>query len=334
MRRRRPPWAAHGPSFWKARIAMFSVGMIGAGIIGASHLAAVAGHPDTRLAAVADIAPGRAQQAAAPYGAHAYESYEEMLEREKLELVIINLPHGLHEACVLACAEKGIHLLLEKPMSVSYASCLRMNEACEKNGVLLQVGHVQRYIPQNRAARALIESGKLGALAMISDLRTNNYFQPGRPRWFLEKAMAGGGISINYGAHSLDKICYLTQSDIAWATGSCTYLQPGTDVDGSAQMLLRTSSGISASISLCGYSVVPIDETMLFFANGSLRLHTGSDLSVTCGSGYETVDTSSYPNAFEAQWADFISGVRAGRILYCDGTYGASIVRTIELLYH
>lgn len=70
------------------------------------------------------------------------------------------------------------------------------------------------------------------------------------------------------------------------------------------------------------------------FANGSLRLHTGSDLSVTCGSGYETVDTSSYPNAFEAQWADFISGVRAGRILYCDGTYGASIVRTIELLYH
>ena len=296
---------------------MFSVGMIGAGIIGASHLAAVAGHPDTRLAAVADIAPGRAQQAAAPYGAHAYESYEEMLEREKLELVIINLPHGLHEACVLACAEKGIHILLEKPMSVSYASCLRMNEACEKNGVLLQVGHVQRYIPQNRAARALIESGKLGALAMIS-----------------EKAMAGGGISINYAAHSLDKICYLTQSDIAWATGSCTYLQPGTDVDGSAQMLLRTSSGISASISLCGYSVVPIDETMLFFANGSLRLHTGSDLSVTCGSGYETVDTSSYPNAFEAQWADFISGVRAGRILYCDGTYGASIVRTIELLYH
>lgn len=73
---------------------------------------------------------------------------------------------------------------------------------------------------------------------------------------------------------------------------------------------------------------------MLFFANGSLRLHTGSDLSVTCGSGYEAVDTSSYPNAFEAQWADFISGVRAVRILYCDGTYGASIVRTIELLYH
>lgn len=313
---------------------MFSVGMIGAGIISANHLSAVANHPDTRLTAVADIAPGRALQAAVPYGARAYESYEEMLEKEQLDIAIINLPHGLHEACVLACAARGVHILLEKPMSVSYASCLRMNQACEQNGVLLQVGHVQRYIPENRAARALMESGKLGELAMITDLRTINYFQPNRPRWFLDKAMAGGGISMNYAAHSLDKICYLTQSDIAWATGSVTCLQPGTDVDGSAQMLLRTGSGVSASISLCGYSVVPINETMLFFTNGSLRLHTGSSLAVTYGSGYEAVDTACYPDAFQAQWADFIAGIQAGHILHCDGAYGASILRTIELLYH
>lgn len=312
---------------------MFSVGMIGAGIIGASHLVAVANHPQTRLAAVADIAPGRAEQAAAPYGARGYQSYEEMLDREKLDLVIINLPHGLHEPCVAACAEKGCHILLEKPMSTSYASCLRMNEICEKNGVLLQVGHVQRYIPQNRAARTLIESGNLGEFAMISDLRTNNYFQPQRPRWFLEKSMSGGGISMNYAAHSLDKIRYLTQSEIQWATGSCTCLQPDTDVDGSAQMMLRTASGITACISLCGYSVVPIDETMLFFSKGSIRLHTGKDLAVTFGKDYQAVDTSCYPNAFDAQWEDFIQGVRSGRILHCDGAYGASILRTIELFY-
>lgn len=313
---------------------MFSVGMIGAGIIGASHLAAVAGHPGTRLAAVADIVPGRARQAAAPYGARAYESYQDMLDREQPDLAIINLPHGLHEACVLACAQRGVHILLEKPMSTSYASCRRMEEACQKAGVLLQVGHVQRYLPQNRAARALIETGRLGALAMISDVRTNNYFLPQRPRWFLQKDMAGGGISINYAAHSLDKICYLTQSTVAWATGGCTYLQPGTDVDGSAQLLLRTASGVSAAVSLCGYAVVPMDETMLFFARGALRLHTGKDLAVTYGGGYEAVDCGGYPDAFTAQWDDFVSGVREGRVRHCDGAYGAAIVRTIELLYH
>ena len=312
---------------------MYSVGMIGAGIIGAKHLAAVASHPETRLQAVADVVLQRAVQACEPYGARAYASYEEMLDKEALDLVIINLPHGLHESCVLACAQKGVHILLEKPMSTSYASCLRMNEACERAGVLLQVGHVQRYIPQNRAARALIEEGRLGQLAMVSDLRTNNYFRPDRPRWFLDKAMAGGGISMNYAAHSLDKLCYLTGSTIASAAGSCTCLQPGCDVDGSAQLLVSTASGVSAAISLCGYCVVPIDETMLYFTHGSLRLHTGSDLSVTWGDGYEPVDTSRYPDAFAAQWADFVEGIRQGHILHCDGAYGAAIVKTIELLY-
>lgn len=312
---------------------MFTVGMIGAGIIGASHLAAVAAHPDTRLAAVADLVPERARQAAAPYGARAYTCYEEMLDAETPDLAIINLPHALHEECVLACAARGVHILLEKPMSVSHTSCLRMNDACDRAGVLLQVGHIQRYLPQNRAARALVESGSLGTFAMICDLRTNNYFTPQRPAWFLQRAAAGGGISMNYAAHSLDKICYLTQSRIAWASGSCTWLQPGTDVDGSAQLLLRTESGVSASVSLCGYAVEPIDETMLFFSKGALRLHTGRDLSVTYGGGYQAVDTSAWPDAFAAQWADFVAGVRQGRILHCDGAYGAAILKIIETLY-
>ena len=86
--------------------------------------------------------------------------------------------------------KKGIHILLEKPMSASYASCLRMNEACEKNGVLLQVGHVQPYFPQNRAARALIESGKLGA---CHDQRSahQQLFSARPSALVLEKAMAG-----------------------------------------------------------------------------------------------------------------------------------------------
>lgn len=312
---------------------MLKVGMIGAGIISASHLAAVANHPDTRLTAVADLVEEKARQAAEPYGARAYTDYEAMLAREPLDLAIINLPHGLHEACVLSCAARKIHVLLEKPMGITYGSCCRMIRACEAAGVLLQVGHLQRYIPQNRAAREILQSGKLGKLAMICDLRTNNYFKPDRPRWFLNKSMAGGGISMNYAAHSLDKLCYLTDSAIAAITGSCTCWQPDTEVDGSAQMLVRTQSGVSASISLCGYCVVPQDVTMLFCTGGALRLQTGRSLEITEGADYRFVDTSRYPDAFAAQWADFVEGVRCGRILHNDGAYAAEIVRAIETLY-
>ena len=97
---------------------MVRVGIIGAGIIAQSHLVAIQQHPDSCLCAIADIAPGRAQEAAEPYGAAAYADYVQMLDTEKPDVVIINLPHFLHESCALECAKRGIHTLLEKPMAI------------------------------------------------------------------------------------------------------------------------------------------------------------------------------------------------------------------------
>lgn len=312
---------------------MYAIAMIGAGIIAPSHLSAISKAPETALCAVADLVESRAAAAAAPYGAAVYTDYLQLLDETRPDAVIINLPHGLHEACVLACAERGIHMLLEKPMSVSAASCRRMDAACQKAGVVLQIGHVQRYMPHNRAARAIIASGELGRLVMISDLRINPYFRPERPRWFLNKALAGGGIWMNYGAHCLDKLCYLTDSRVESLRGSCTFYGPGSDVDGSAQALARTESGVSASISICGYPVVPQDETMIFLTQGALRLQTGRGLWRTQGDGDTKVDVSQYPNPFDAQWADFIAGLSLGRPVHCSGSYGTAIVSWIQSLW-
>lgn len=312
---------------------MISVAMIGAGIIAASHMSAIAAHPGTYLCAVADLISERAEAAANPYGANAYTDYLEMLDIEKPDAVIINLPHALHEVCVLACAARRIHVLLEKPMSVSSDSCQRINDACQQAGIVLQVGHIQRYIPENRAAQAIIASGRLGQLALIHDLRVTNYFTPNRPHWFLQKKMAGGGIWMNYGAHSLDKLWYLTGSPITRITGSCTWMAAGTDVEGSAQVLAHTASGVTANISISGYPTVSVDETMIFGSEGSLRLHTGTGLWIAGTECYENVDTSSYPNPFDAQWSDFIRGIAVGRAYHCSGSYGAAIVEKIESVW-
>lgn len=319
--------------FQKEVIAMYSVGMIGAGLIAPRHIAAVAAHPDTVLTAVADLCEDRARAAAEPCGAAVYTDYRVMLDQAKPDIVIINLPHALHEACVLACAERGIHILLEKPMSVSYASCLRMIDACRRNHVFLQIGHIQRYMPHNRAARMLIESGNLGSLVMLCDQRTINYFVPTRPAWFFRRETAGGGIWMNYGAHSLDKLCYLTNSRVASVTGSCTWCAENADVDGSAQVLARTESGVSETISLCGYSVVPQDETMIYLTNGSLRLHTGRGLWLSQGGEYVPVEIDSSYLPFNAQWNDFIEGIRCGCLMHCSGEYAADIIRHIESVW-
>lgn len=312
---------------------MYTVGVIGAGSISTRHLQAIAAHPDTQLCAVADIVISRAEAAAMDWGAAAYGDYRQMLEKERPYLVIINLPHGLHEECVWECASFGANILLEKPMSVSYESCCRMIEDCKKSGVLLQIGHVQRYIPENCAARQVIEKGILGKLIMVNDLRTINYFAQERPKWFFDRNLAGGGISMNYAAHSLDKLMYLTDSSVCEMYGQCTALKPGIEVDGSAQMYIHMADGSSAGICLCGYAVVPENTTMLYFTEGSIRLRTGKSIEISYGGAYEKVDTSGFAPAFISQWADFVAGVRANRILHCDGYYGASIIKLIETLY-
>lgn len=312
---------------------MISVGMIGTGSIAPLHANAIRAHPETNLSAVADLSMDRAQKTAAPFGAAVYTDYREMLDRETLDVVIINLPHALHEEAAIACAEHGVHILLEKPMSISFASCNRIIDACKNADVLLQIGHVQRYMQENQACRAIIESGELGELVMINDMRTTNYFEPSRPKWFLSKEMAGGGIWMNYGAHALDKLCYLTGSRIASVNGACTYHNTESDVDGSAQVLARTQNGITAAISLCGYAVVPVHETTIYLSKGSLRMLNGEGLWKTTGTSYEQVDTSQYPDPFSAQWNDFIAGIQSGHILHCDGNYASDIIAHIESIW-
>ncbi len=314
---------------------MIRVGVIGAGIIAQSHFEAIAQDPDSQLCAVADIVPGRAQAAAEPYGAAGYTDYLEMLDAQKPDAVIINLPHALHESCAVACAQRGIHTLLEKPMSVSWESCQRINAAFAESGALLQVGHVQRYLQINRKAKEIIDSGELGKLVMLHIYRTANYFNADRPRWFLKKETAGGGMWMNLGAHCLDKTCFFTDSRIESLTGQCDYenIPQEADVDAGAQAFVRTQSGVTAAITVCGHhQMIPAEQIVFCMTKGSLRIHGGA-LSIFRNGTEEAVDISGYPAPFIAQWTDFMQGLKQGRILCNDGKYAAHIVRHIESLY-
>lgn len=314
---------------------MVRVGVIGAGIIAESHFQAIGQHPDSTLCAVADIVPGRAEEAAKPYGAAAYTDYVQMLDAEKPDVAIINLPHFLHESCALECARRGIHTLLEKPMAMTEESCQRINAAFQQSGALLQIGHVQRYIAVNRKAKQIIDSGELGQLVMLNLYRTAKYFTDSRPRWFLKKETAGGGMWMNLGAHCLDKTCFLTDSTIDSITGQCDYtaVPKDADVDAGAQAFVRTASGISAVITVCGYNqMIPAEQTDIHMTKGSLRIH-GSSLRIYRDGKEEAVDIGEYPAPFVAQWTDFMQGLKQGKVLCNDGKYAAHIVRHIESLY-
>jgi len=129
-------------------------------------------HPERlRVVALAEPDPVRRAATAAEHGLppdRVFESWEPLLDLAPLSPVaIVATGDTEHVAPALAAAERGYHLLLEKPIAPTPADCLRVVEAAERHGRMLQIGHVLRYTPFYSRVRQILTSGTLGELVTI-----------------------------------------------------------------------------------------------------------------------------------------------------------------------
>lgn len=128
------------------------------------------------LAAVADVAPGKAAAFAARHGIpRAYDSVEAMLDEERPDFVDIATRPESHPALTRLAAGRGLHVICQKPMAPILADGIAMCEACESAGVRLLIHENWRWQPWHREARRLLAWGELGALRHASfDWRTGD----------------------------------------------------------------------------------------------------------------------------------------------------------------
>jgi len=181
-------------------------GLIGGGKHGvryAHHL--VHDLPDARLVALArrDLAAAREQARA--FGCRAYGDYRELLADRDVEAVVVVVPPTLHGPIVAAAAAQGRPVLLEKPAATSLAEGRRMLEIVRAAGIPLMVAQTLRYSSVVRcllAARARL--GPIHALCLTQR------FEPSRPGWADDPAVAGGGVTLHTGVHSFDLLRVLS----------------------------------------------------------------------------------------------------------------------------
>lgn len=145
--------------------------------------------------------------------AERYIDYQQLLEKQKLDAVIISTPHYFHPEIAAYSINKGIHTLIEKPLAVSTADAKNVIEAARGNpGIRAAVSFNQRSNPMYRHAKKLIESGRLGAIRRInftiSDwYRSQAYYDQGG--WRASWSGEGGGCLINQCVHQLDILQWL-----------------------------------------------------------------------------------------------------------------------------
>ena len=197
---------------------VLSVGVIGTGGIAQSHMRAIEANDNIRLVAAMDVVAGRAEAAVEKYGGKAYANVEDLLGDPSVEAAHICTPHSLHIDHVVAAAEAGKHVLVEKPMALSISECDRMIDACEKAGKTLMVGQVMRYYPVNRKIKDMIAGGVIGEVGHLMR-RRYGYFDTTRPDsnypgWYLDLAIGGICVLYCFGPHEYDILHWYMDSPV------------------------------------------------------------------------------------------------------------------------
>ncbi len=312
---------------------MIKIAVVGTGIIGIDHLNAIKSSDKCELVAVCDNKEDVAKEIGERYKVPYFTDYHDILDNVNADAVILNLPHFLHCDVSVYFLEKGVHVLVEKPMANTVEECNRMIEAAKKSGKKLAVGHIQRFFESNKEVKKIVESKKLGKLAMFTEFRTIDYFIPTRPQWFLNKKLAGGGIVMNYGAHALDKLFYILDCEEVEAVSSVGNIKNDMDIEGHAQILLKFKNGVSATVTFSGYTNSGYDS-VYYFTDGAVKVSGSTALSINENGSWEDIDVpQDFSIPFKNQLNEFIKYINDEPADIATGEYGKAVISVIEKVY-
>jgi len=185
------------------------IGIVGTGYIAHSHIKAYLNQPDVEIAAAADMLPGRAQAFLNQYGlkASAFESMEDMLRSVPLDAVSICTYNRTHCECTLLALRYGVHVLVEKPLSVTLEEAVEICRAEKASGKMVSVGFQPRMDENMQMIKQIVQSGQLGRVYYIQTGGGRRHGIPvGLSETYIESDKAGVGAVGDIGCYSLDMV--------------------------------------------------------------------------------------------------------------------------------
>jgi predicted dehydrogenase len=226
------------------------------GILGSSwwsdsmYLPALAHHSQGRVVAIAGRdASQLAQRWAVP---HAFTRYEELLASGEVDAVIVATRNDLHHPLTLAALERGLHVLCEKPLGLTYAEAAQMAARAAETGAICMTPFTYRYMPVNRYVKRLIDEGYLGRPFHLNLRYFTGFGQAGGYNWRFDESVSGSGALGDIASHFL----YLAWWFFGDITAVCAELgrlvaraphdpagHPYPQADDNAMILLQFANG-------------------------------------------------------------------------------------------
>jgi len=233
------------------------VAVIGAGAMGANHARVFTELPDAELVAVCDIDDARLRQVPREPATRLYHDLNELLAEEQPDGVSIAVPTRRHVDGALACIERAVPLLVEKPLAADVEEAERLRAAAEAAGVPLMVGYVERFNPAVQELKRRIDAGELGRVIEASARRVGPFF----PR---ERDV---GVAHDLATHDIDVLRWLLGREVEQVQAE-TQRGIRTPHEDALAGVLRFEGGVVASLEVNWLSPVKVRELTLLGERG------------------------------------------------------------------
>ncbi len=260
------------------------VAVIGVGAMGRNHARVYADMPDVELVGVADADAQVAHAVARRYGARAYTDYEYMLDEQRPDAVTVAVPTTDHLKVAQQVIQRGIHLLVEKPLALSVEQGRQMIAAAEQTNVQLMVGHIERFNPAVTALKKRLTEGELGRVFQI-DARRQGPF-PAR--------VQDVGVVIDLAVHDLDVMRYVSGAEVTRLYAETERRIHSTHED-LLTSLIRLDDGTIGALTINWLTPTKIRELYVTGERGMFRVdYLTQDLyffenATACASDWETL---------------------------------------------
>jgi predicted dehydrogenase len=247
--------------------------------------------------------------------------------------VLVCSPPSTHPEIALLAIERGRHVMCEKPLAIDVKSAAEMVGAAEAAGVVFTMAAKFRFVDDVIRARKIVGSGILGELMVLENAFASRIDMT--RRWNSDPTIAGGGVLIDNGTHSVDIVRYFLGpiDEVLAVEGKRVQ---NLAVEDTASLMLRTSDGVLATVDL-SWSVDRANDTylMLYGSQGTISIgwngaryrQASSPEWIEFGGGYEKIA------CMGAQVENFCAAIRGEQPLRISAEDAIASVAVIEAVY-
>ncbi|MDD9268169.1 Gfo/Idh/MocA family protein [Paenibacillus sp. GCM10023248] len=307
------------------------IGMIGTGGIAHVHCRQLLELEEADIVAICDTSDPNREKFAGKFGlddVEHYTDYQAMLAESELDAVVICSPHTLHFQQATDALNKGLHVLIEKPMTCSSAEAEQLIRTAKQAGKVMQVSYQRHFQPEFLYIRDAIASGQIGKLTSITASLYQEWKQFTTGLWRQVPALSGGGMLMDSGSHIIDVLLWTTGLTPAEVKPNL-HLQ-GAPVEIDSFTSIRFEEGAVAGLNIVGFApcwhetyVFCGEDGGIFYDNGKITVRRLRQEPVV----------PELPAQQTNQDKSFIDAILGRHEVMVPGDFALKVVKFTEMVY-